>query len=340
MAAEVLTGATRLERVTVYVDLAREAEFLPAITDCAARLAPQCVVVTSKDILAAPPLSAAGVATQNQDDACTPSRTATTIGLIRLWQAEEADVHTRDVNNTVLFMNAAELLITDKTAADGAVTYALYRRQMPVLSFASAHLPACSSLQQLLYTGAKGTTAEEWKDTIRQFLTFPAERGVYTVASTVAADAAAVHVVVNAEGYPIQLPHLSHGAHTNSSDDNGAAMLLPPPPTLFAGALAELRCSSSEHLDVLRRRNPILPGVLEAFHRYQNRGVMRAMLQRGYRVEVAPQTEAAGLTWVQKFVALGEPDETMQLAKVVTAASSLAKFESHWLELPLPEKSA
>ncbi|KAL7706815.1 hypothetical protein N2W54_001032 [Lotmaria passim] len=323
-------STTRFERITAYVDLASEEQLLPTISVCAARLAPECVLVTQSDIVAHSSPPSAQTNTHNGESSAV-SRAATSVGLIRLWQAEEADVFTRDVNNKVPFMNAAELLITDKNTADGAVTYALYRRQMPVLSLAHTHLPARTSLHQLLYTEAAAPTAEAQKEAVERFLSFPAKRGQYTTATTASTkEGANVVVVVNADGYPVQLPQAPSGTPTTT---------LPPPPTLFASVLAELCSSHSEHLDVLRRRNPILPGVLAAFHRYQNRGVLRAMLHRGLRVEVAPETATASLAWVRKFVALMESDEgAAAAAKMATAEAILAKFESHWLELPLAQK--
>jgi hypothetical protein len=340
MAGEQSSDTTRFERVTVYVDVVPEAQLLPIITEYATRLAPVCSIITRENFMQ--PLAHAPTDTCAKDeDVMASSRTAATVGLIRFWQAEEADVFTRDVSDTVSFMNASELLITDKNTADGAVTYAIYRRQMPVLSLARTHLPVLSSLQQLLYTAAAGDTAEEQKEAVKHFLTFPARCGVYTTAHAAAAQGGGSSgreagteevVVVNAEGYPVQLPHAPHCSSPSAS-------LLPPPPTLFANVMSELCSASSKHLDVLRRRNPILPGVLAAFHRYQNRGVLRAMLHRGYRVEVAPGTETAALEWVQKFVALTEAGEVKQTEKVAAAEATLAKFESHWLELPLAQSS-
>ncbi|KPI87539.1 hypothetical protein ABL78_3382 [Leptomonas seymouri] len=334
MCARVCADSIRFKRITVYVDLTSEEELLHTIAECATRLAPDCVIIKQKDIDAVGGRSAVDTSREPQKDELAPSRTATTVGLIHLWQAEEEDVYTRDVNNTVLFMDAAEFLITDKNAGDGAVTYALYRRQMPILSFASTHLPARSSLQQLLYIGATAKTVEERKDAIRQFLTFPNQRGVFTVASAATADAGAVKVVVNADGYPVQLPCPSRGAH----DKSDSVARLPPPPTLFASLLLELKSSNSERFDSLRRRNPMLPGVLEALHRYQNRGVMRSMLHRGHRVEVASGAAAAGLKLVEGFMALTESNEKFRAKRMAAVESTLANFESHWLELPLAKR--
>lgn len=323
MTAEGDTAAPRFERVTVYVDLAAEAQLLPVINACAQRLAADCVVISQRDFATAPA------------SANAPTPASTTVALLQWWQAEEADVYTRDVNNTVHFMNAAELLITDKNSADGAVTYALYRRQMPVLSLAVTHLPARTALHQLLYTHATGSTFEERTRAIQLFLAFPETRGVYAVTTDTSAAsgaAAAVVVKVNADGYPIQLP-----SRVSDSEGSRDSRLLPPPPTLFANVVSELKSSSNAHLDVLRRRNPILPGVLQAFHRFQNRGVVRAMLHRGYRVEVSATSTAESLEWVRRFLALTEPSEVAQAERMAVAASTLEKFESHWLELPLAQ---
>lgn len=333
MSSAAHAGALRFERLTVYVALASEAELLPFITAQASSLASECLFVTRKDIVAH------GVSAAEGSTQASPACQSTTLDLLKWWRAEEADVYTRDVNNTVLFMNAAEVLITDKNAADGAVAYALYHRQMPVLSLAATQLPARSSLHQLLYTATTGVSLEEQKAAILQFLSFPAERGTYSVASTCASASTArtadtetiATVQVNVDGYPIQVPHAAHGALLDSQ--------LPPPPTLFANVLAELRDSGSAGLDVLRRRNPILPGVLEIFHRYQNRGVVRAMLHRGYRVEVAPEAVAESLKWVRTFVALTEEKVAAPAEKMAKAETALAKFESHWLELPLAQPS-
>ncbi|CAJ1030900.1 hypothetical protein Q4I30_005659 [Leishmania utingensis] len=361
----------RFERVTVYTDMVYAANtqlegrgddeeaavLLALIRTSAAALARQLVVVDSKSLLPSaeqarpslPPKRDTGTAS-----VAASASTSTTVQLLRYWQAEEADVYTRDVNNTVPFMRDWECLITCKDIRDGAVTYALHRRQMPVLSLAltqtstSTRTPK-SAVEELLYTCVpSGATLKDKEDAITRFFTFPSELGAYVVAPSVTAAgeakpqhsseaasasataAAAAVVLVNKNGYPVRLPW--------------AASLLPPPPARFAGVLQKLCSANSAQMEVLRRRNPLLPGVLAAFHRYENRGLLRSALQRGCHVEVVETTEGdkavvSAEDWVRRFVDLltTGSDEADSQRRQATAAATLKNFELKWLDLPLPQ---
>ncbi|CAG9577858.1 conserved hypothetical protein [Leishmania major strain Friedlin] len=370
--------AERFERVTVYVDIAAAANtpeegrgdveeaavLLELIQASAAAVTGQLVVVDSRSLVSAEeqarpslsPEAATGTASE-----ATSLSMSTTLQLLRYWQAEEADVYTRDVNNTVPFMRAWECLITSKNTRDGAVTYALHRRQMPVLSLALAQAGAStrtpkSAVEELLYTCVpSGATQEEKRDAVVRFFTFPPELGAYVVAPSVsaageakppryseagpasastaaaaAAATAAAVVVVNKDGYPVHLPW--------------TPSLLPPPPVRFAGVLREWCLADSAQMEMLRRRNPLLPGALAAFHRYENRGLLRSALQRGYRVEVAEVAEsdedaASAEDRVHRFADLSITNnaEADSQRKQAAAAATLRNFESTWLDLPLPQ---
>ncbi|AYU80618.1 hypothetical protein, conserved [Leishmania donovani] len=367
--------AERFERVTVYVDIADAANapeegredveeaamLLELIQASAAAVTGQLVVVDSRSLVSAEEQARPSLSPEADPGTASEAAslsTSTTLQLLRYWQAEEADVYTRDVNNTVPFMRAWECLITSKNTRDGAVTYALHRRQMPVLSLALAQAGTStralkSALEELLYTCVpSGATWEDKSDAVIRFFTFPPELGAYVVApsvsaaddakphryseagpasaSTAAAAAATAAVVVNKDGYPVRLPW--------------TPSLLPPPPTRFAGVLRDLCFADSAQMAMLRRRNPLLPGVLAAFHRYGNRGLLRSALQRGYRVEVAEVAEsdedaASAEDWVRRFVDLSitNDDEADSQRRQAAAAATLRNFESTWLDLPLPQ---
>ncbi|CBZ23907.1 conserved hypothetical protein [Leishmania mexicana MHOM/GT/2001/U1103] len=360
----------RFERVTVYVDIAvaanapeegrgdveEAAVLLELIQASAAAVTRQLVVVDSSSLASAEEEARSSLSPEadtNTASGAASLSTSTTLQLLRYWQAEEADVYTRDVNNTVPFMRAWECLITSKNTRDGAVTYALHRRQMPVLSLALAQASTStrtpkSAVEELLYTCVpSGATREDKRDAIVRFFTFPPELGAYVVAPPVSAadeakprrysedgpasaSTAAAAVVVNKDGYPVRLPWTSS--------------LLPPPPTRFAGVLRELCLADSAQMEMLRRRNPLLPGVLTAFHRYGNRGLLRSALQRGYRVEVAETAESdedavSAEDWVCRFVdpSPTNGDEVDSHRRQAGAAATLRNFESTWLDLPLPK---
>ncbi|KAG5490430.1 hypothetical protein JKF63_00550 [Porcisia hertigi] len=356
----------RFERVTVYVDIstssnAEEGEaavLLRQIQVCAAALARVLVVVDSKSLVSS--IKQASQSYPAKSEAVTASGDAssslsTTVELLRFWQAEEADVYTRDVSNTVPFMRDWECLVTSKDPGDGAVAYALHHRQMPVLSLTSrqASTPTRtpkSAVEELLYTCLSGDVSLEAKrDALVHFFTFPTDGGDYVMgsppvaaagepksprsceadpASASAADPVVV-VVVNEDGYPVRLPHTTS--------------LLPPPPTRFAGILRTLCSADSTQMEILRQRNPLLPGILTAFHRYENRGLLRAALQRGYRVEVmrsaeGEQAASSGEDLVCNFLDLitNSSDEAESKGRKVHALSTLRRFESGWLDMPLP----
>ncbi|TPP52757.1 hypothetical protein CGC21_28160 [Leishmania donovani] len=331
--------AERFERVTVYVDIADAANapeegredveeaamLLELIQASAAAVTGQLVVVDSRSLVSAEEQARPSLSPEADPGTASEAAslsTSTTLQLLRYWQAEEADVYTRDVNNTVPFMRAWECLITSKNTRDGAVTYALHRRQMPVLSLALAQAGTStralkSALEELLYTCVpSGATWEDKSDAVIRFFTFPPELGAYVVAPS--------------DGYPVRLPW--------------TPSLLPPPPTRFAGVLRDLCFADSAQMAMLRRRNPLLPGVLAAFHRYGNRGLLRSALQRGYRVEVAEVAEsdedaASAEDWVRRFVDLSitNDDEADSQRRQAAAAATLRNFESTWLDLPLPQ---
>ncbi|KAK7200047.1 hypothetical protein NESM_000054200 [Novymonas esmeraldas] len=327
---------TRFERVTVYVDveLAYDADtaavLLRHIHDSAAALTQQLTVHTTGELLRD---AAAGTASAS---APASSRARATVELLRHWQAEEADIFTRDVHNNVPFMGDLECFVTANDTRDGAVVYALHRRQMPVLSLAAPPTAAptsraTSAVEALLYTAVPcGATLQAKLDAISLFFTFPAECGAYVASApsavTNAAADASVVVVMNEDGYPVRVPT--------------ASLLLPPPPPRFAGVLRDLCVADTAQMALLRRRNPLLPGVLTAFHRYGNRGLLRSVLQRGYRVEVAESAESA-VDWVRRCIELtagGDEAETQVRCK--TAAAVLANFEGTWLDMPLPQRRA
>lgn len=347
--------APRLDRATVYVDLSgfRAASsddgtvtdaLLACIRDGAARIAAKLVVVD--------------VCTSPSPDAATASAT---LRLLQTWQAEEADVYTREVNNTVPFMRDWECFVTCHGTANGAVTYALHRRQMPVLSLLCPSNPASttqparprSAVEVLLHTSVPPTaTLPEQEAAIAHFFALPTAYGTYCVqAPQISAESAAgvtaselaatateggAVVVVNRDGYPVRLP-------PSVSTKQG---LLPPPPARFAGVLEELSTSSTAPMAELRRRNPLLPGVLTAFHRHRNRGLLRCLLHRGYRVEVIESVagedrdRSSAAEQVRTFVALGvdgdrDGPEALN-GKQATAAANLRDFESRWLDMPMP----
>ncbi|KAG5473787.1 hypothetical protein LSCM1_04417 [Leishmania martiniquensis] len=354
----------RFERVTVYVDIAaasvvpgegeEAAVLLELIQTSAAALTRNLVIVDSQQLFASaeprgqspPPKQGAGAVS-----AAASRNTSCTVQLLRYWQEEEADVYTRDVNNTVPFMRDWECLVTCKDTRDGAVAYALHRRQMPVLSLAptQASTPTQApktAVEELLYACVPcGATLEDKKDAITHFFTFPLESGAYVVASSVPAagtskpqhscetdpaTASAATVVVNRDGYPVRLPWTSS--------------LLPPPPARFAGVLQELCFADSPQMKVLRQRNPLLPGALAAFHRYGNRGLLRSVLQRGYRVEMVETAEGEKATasaddWVRQFADLSTTNSNGADShrRQTTAVATLKEFEMKWLDLPLPQ---
>ncbi|KAG5474075.1 hypothetical protein CUR178_04186 [Leishmania enriettii] len=357
----------RFERVTVYVDIGvatdapgdseEVAVLWEVIRTAVAALTRQLVVVDSKSLV-----SSAESARQSLSlklgagtvSATPSSSTSCTVQLLRYWQEEEADVYTRDVSNTAPFMRDWECLVTCKDTRDGAVTYALHRRQMPVLSLAltQASTPtkaAKSAVEELLYECVpSGATLQDRKDAITRFFTFPPKLGAYVRAPSVtaagasepqrscgtdptsASAATAAAVVVNRDGYPVRLPW--------------AASLLPPPPARFAGVLHEFCSADSAQMKVLRLRNPLLPGVLTAFHRYGNRGLLRSALQRGYCVEVVEAAEGekavvSAEEWVRKCVNLSttNSDAADSQRRQTAAAAALKDFESNWLDLPLPQ---
>ncbi|GET90407.1 hypothetical protein, conserved [Leishmania tarentolae] len=362
----------RFERVTVYVDIgvsANESEeargdveetavLLELIQTSAAALTHQLVVVDSRSLLSAEEQRRLSVPLEaNTGTTCETASlgTSTTLQLLRYWQAEEADVYTRDVCNTVPFMRDWECLITSKNTRDGAVTYALHRRQMPVLSLAQAQAGSStgapkSVVEELLYTCVpSGATRKAKEAAIIRFFTFPPDLGAYVTASSATAEeeanphryseagpasgstaGAAAVVVVNKDGYPVRLPWTSS--------------LLPPPPTLFAGVLHKFCLADGARMEMLRRRNPLLPGILAALHRYGNRGLLRCALQRGYLVKVVETAESdvvptSAEDWVRRFVDLSitSNDEADSQRVQAAAEATLKNFESKWLDLPLPQ---
>lgn len=289
----------------------------------------------------------------------TTGATVTATPFLQLWLKEKADVFAV-VRDEVALMEQAECFITAaQTLASGEVSYALHCRQMPVLSLAAAATSTSTkrapqtALEQELYASVAVSplSAEE---AIAAFLTFPTRRGAYLAVEDDAAptppaqggdaddftallaritslgnDAAAPTVVVRADGSPLYFSYTQRLQSATAKTPATVAPVASSPPAaydaLFEALVARHGDGARTALYPLVERAPQLAGALYVLNRYENRGLLRAMLHRG-RCVVVLRHSAAALEML-KAQPEGAAAETMAL---------LRQFEGHWLELPLP----
>lgn len=390
-----------LHQLTVYTDV-KAATQLEFIQGCARRLCSTSVVV--------PLTSLSGSSSSSSSSALL---------FMKLWEKQREDA-VRVVRNDVPFFNQFECFITSgQSLSSGEVTYALYRRQMPVLSLGTeAEEAPCldkpngnnggggggretcalgprTAVQGFLYHERHPSLSVE--EAIQQFFTFPKRMGVLFAVecdecgaagggeedgSSSPSSSSALRfaevcealrrlyhesplfpdserlLLLGSDGYPLAQPPAIHpGAH----GEGGAGRVLPSPAPPFEGLLRTLTSARNEgsgadageeggFLDLLQQ-NPQLFGALFAFNRYENRGLLRYLLHRGYCPAILDHTSstAAQLARVMRGEAAHASSDAARGTQVVdhpTAASvdtfnkhlaSLSRFEGHWMDMALPK---
>ncbi|ESS67063.1 hypothetical protein TCDM_04295 [Trypanosoma cruzi Dm28c] len=269
---------------------------------------------------------------------------------LNFWEKERDDVWTY-VNNKVPILRRFECFVTDsKDQKDGVVAYALYHRQMPVLSLVTA------------VTGIKEKTEvnEDWittalyrtvarmgcsspSDAIAVFFTFPKSAGKVLalegecralvteqcrlLRDYILRERNIPVELVGAGGCDLRSPDLvGKGAATAEEEEEEEEES-----ALYASLIDDL-LSNPEFLP-LREVDPQLHGALCALNRHHNLRLLRYRLQRGIHV-ILSRPMSFVLEELLRFCGPQAVPPSTMLEGVV---KSIQNFEHHWLELPRPE---
>ncbi|RNF25627.1 uncharacterized protein Tco025E_02123 [Trypanosoma conorhini] len=310
-----------IEQVTVYADV-RDTRLLEQLTTAVLALCRNCTIH---------PLPAS--------DAADP------LLFLHLWEKERDNVWGY-VNNSVPIMHRLECFVTDsKNQADGVVAYALYYRQMPVLSLAAAVTGAKEEeeaeasedwVTAALYSTAAGLGCASPSEALSAFFTFP------KLAGKVVALEGACDTLVTGQGrllrdylrrawsLPVELVGAG-GCDLRASDPAGgapAAASEEAEPAVYASLIDELL--RNPELRPLRDADPQLHGALCALNRHHNLRLLRYRLQRGIHVLLCRP-----LSFVLECLFRGGAAQATPPSRDLSGVvASVQHFEHHWLGLP------
>ncbi|RNF06142.1 hypothetical protein TraAM80_04121 [Trypanosoma rangeli] len=312
-----------IEQVVVYADV-RNAELLEQLT--------AAVIALCKNYTIHPPPA---------------SDTADPLLFLHLWEKERDNVW-EHVNNNVPIMRRLECFVTDsKNQADGVVAYALYYRQMPVLSLAAVVTGATEEEAEVsedwittaLYFTATGLGCSSPSEALTVFFTFPKSAGKVVALEgecgvLVAEQSRLLRDCIRHEwGLPVQLVGAS-GCDLLGVDVFGRELTRAEEevePSVYASLIDELL--RNPELCTLRDADPQLHGVLCALNRHHNLRLLRYRLQRGIHVILCRP-----LSFVLEGLFRGGKSQATQPSSALSGVvASIQNFEHHWLGLPRAE---
>lgn len=296
------------------------------------------------------------------------SGTHTTVPFIYQWEAQKADFR-QEVENPVPFMRRLACFITDaQHLGSGEVAYAIHCLQIPVLSLvsvgmagdtASVRVAPVSALEAALFRVPRGGRASA-REAIETFLSFPQNPG-RMVSVELAGDCHCSPEVLLACCARLQQ---ATSTPVTAIDKNGypveSGISHHNPPAAFRSLLDKLMrvaddetgpMAAGSFFDLLKA-HPQLYGVVEAFNRFGNRGLLRYLIQRGHTLVVQNhvKTSAAVLYDILSKsrdsgnCVDGRDDDAHVLSPeevgsaLLEQLAALVTFEGHWLEMQLPSK--